>query len=522
VPIHVPPGVDLDLMLAPLTQVTRYRGEWVAAYRVDPEYRRTITRYDPVLFALVYLSRHLRSRETGGRTSLAGLHLALSNMLRTWQRTGPAGGTRHAAAAPRGAAKSTWALLIGPMWALAHGHRTFVHGWSDNSDQIQVHRATFRSEIAGNELLQLDYPDLLPARTRGRSDTARLYVARSGAAYAVAGIRSNSLGIKIEDRRPDTLVLDDVERDEVLYSPTARRKVLALIQNSILPMNEQAAVLLVGSTTGGYGSLMAAVADAGRGAEPEQWITDTGFRCRVFPALVTGPDGMPASFWPERYSLDYLRSISHTRDYALNFDLRPPMPGGRHWTAATFRYGRRPVVGPLALFIDPAPTASESSDYTAMAIGGLTDTGTAAILFCRAWHLTGTGIRERAAMLCRANPRIREVFVERNVGWARDVLEPVDPRTRARSPLAPGVRVRTYLARGHKGSAEQAGRITTLLDEYERGHVEHYERLSEYETQAQQWPETEGGHDDMLDVAEALVRYLLHPERAGIDQDPAA
>src|SRR5215216_3271603 len=155
---HLPPDVDRDALFAPLTELVRYRGQWVQRWKVDSQFRRDITRWSPVRFALVYLPHHLRSPETGMRYSLAQLHLDMARWARRWARPG---GVRHAVVAPRYSAKSTWDLVINPLWALAHEHRHLVMGVGDSIEQIRPHLGTVRLELANNPLLRQDYPDLI-------------------------------------------------------------------------------------------------------------------------------------------------------------------------------------------------------------------------------------------------------------------------------------------------------------------------------------------------------------------------
>lgn len=501
---HLPPGIDRAELFAPLVEVVRYRNEWVPRWQVDGAFRRDITRWNPARFALIYLPHHLRSPETGMRHSLARLHLDLARWARRWARPG---GSRHAVVAPRYSAKSTWDLVINPLWSLAHGHRRLVLGVGDSIEQIRPHLGTVRMELAGNAMLRQDYPDLIPVRRTGAQDTTSTVTARGGATMAVRSIGGRMLGLKVGNDRPDVIVIDDPEPDGAGYTDRARRRRLETIRNTVLPMNPDAAVVLQGTVVR-HGSIMHDVVLAAGGGKPADWIAEEQFACHHYPAITVGPGGREMSFWEQRYGLAWLLAQRHKHSYALNLDGRPPLPGGRHWTRESFRYGRRPV-RELLMVIDPATTVTDDSDYTAYVIGGLADDGVAQVEYARAFKLTSTQIRERAAMLCQRNPRIRLVLLERNVAadWALDVLEPVDVHTRQRVRLAPGVRVDAYTS-----STSKNGRIATLLDDYESDGVRHGDRdcARELEDQGQRWPEVE--HDDLLDACAALVDRLLRPD----------
>ncbi|MEK9810582.1 MAG: hypothetical protein VW362_09060, partial [Candidatus Nanopelagicales bacterium] len=96
-----------------------------------PDGRRALTRDEPLLFALVYLARHLRGDETGGQITLSQVHLDWCRMAQRW-RTMPEvpAAQRDALIAPRSMGKSTWWFLLLPMWAAAHRHVRFAAAFS--------------------------------------------------------------------------------------------------------------------------------------------------------------------------------------------------------------------------------------------------------------------------------------------------------------------------------------------------------------------------------------------------------
>lgn len=73
-----------------------------------PEGRRALTQHEPLLFALVYLTRHLKSPDTGGLITLSSVHLDWCAQARRWMTrpTTPAA-QRDAYVAPRSMGSST-------------------------------------------------------------------------------------------------------------------------------------------------------------------------------------------------------------------------------------------------------------------------------------------------------------------------------------------------------------------------------------------------------------------------------
>jgi hypothetical protein len=501
--LHLPAGIDRAELLAPWTTVLDLPG-YPLAVEASSQYRLEITRRSPLRFALVYLGHHLRSPETRGVQSLAGHHIAMAKTAAAWRRPGR---HRDIWVAPRFGAKSTWMVIL-TLWALAHGHRRFAVWFADSASQVRLHLATLRRELEVNQLLRHDFPDLLPpARgARGERDSQDTYTARGGAIVAARGVDTRTMGMKLGVSRPDLICLDDVEPDASNYSVAARRKRLDTILHALLPMNEQAAVLWTGTVTM-YGSILhAAVQKAAGEGSAEPWIADEGFTVHYQPAIQEDPQsGAERSFWAERYPLVYLQSIRHTLNYALNFACRPPLPGGHQWQPQTFRHGEHPI-GALVMQIDPAPTATPASDYSAIVVGGkITDPGMSGhVTIIRAWQLrlTPAKLADRVRMILRQNPTIRLVRIAATGGsetW-RHVFR----------DLPGGVALELHSdgrgSSGREGAPQKDLRFAELLERYERGTVWHDRHHAELETQLQQWPEVE--HDDLGDATAHLVRYL--------------
>src|ERR1043166_956817 len=110
--IHVPDDYDLDGLLALLNQ--RVQGGKPALHFA--EFRRWVTKDDPLVFQLIYLPHHLRRPETAGRLSFSAMHVALAGVARGWRQRRGTEGQRDAVIGPRGSGKSTTLLLGHPIW----------------------------------------------------------------------------------------------------------------------------------------------------------------------------------------------------------------------------------------------------------------------------------------------------------------------------------------------------------------------------------------------------------------------
>lgn len=463
----------------------------------SPERRREQTVRDPLLFAVLYLRHHLSSSETRGEISVSQFHLDLCKRAMAWCRTDlePAE-VRDAWVAPRGSGKSTWAFLILPIWALAHGHRHYFAAFADSAAQAEQHLMSFKRELDTNQLLRRDFPGLTSAATRPAggtvADRQSLYLSESGAAFSAKGIDSSTLGAKIGSQRPDALLFDDCEPDESNYSVYQKDKRLATVLQAVFPMNLNAVVMLVGTTTM-QGSIMHDVVRQATEPDAPEWPREENIDVHYYNAIVTDPDGSERSLWPQRWTMAFLDSIRHTVSFALNFANRPVSPGG-WWKRGDVRYGARARYDRVAMVIDGAVTTKAGSDLTGIAVAGLSVAERK--LFVReavGVKHGGADLRRTVMDLIVAND-VDYVLVEANQGgdlWYT-VLHDMP------------VRVSTFTQKEPK-----AVRIKRLLALYQRsgGVVFHEKALPQLEAQQSGYPKIL--HEDVLDATAAVAEHLV-------------
>lgn len=474
--------------------------------------RRAATRSDPALFALVYLRKHLT--DAAGAVTLSTVHIEWANTARRWiEPQSEPQASRRAEVAPREMGKSTWWFLVLPMWAAAHGHVRFAAAFADTDTQAQTHLATFKAELDSNRLIREDFPDLCEPKTRGRgsvmADRVSLYHAKSGFVFAAAGMDSSNLGMKVGDRRPDLIILDDIEPHEARYSAALATKRLNTLREAILPLNIYAHVIIVGTVTM-QGSIVHQIVKRAAGEyddgpdDPTAWVEEERIVARHHLPIVTDADGSRRSIWPAKWPLHFLEAIEHTRQYAKNYANDPLGADGDYWTLDDFR----PLTPELnaavtheVISVDPAVTTNASSDFTAIAaVGWARSVNRCAVYEARAIKVGPDDIRlavlrfvERA--LDRGHVVI--VIVEANQGgdlWKR-ILHSLP------------VRVKPYPA----GTASKNVRAADALDHYNRGRVEHAPGMREAEGQMVAFPNAP--HDDLVDAVGAGVRYFLSREK---------
>lgn len=487
---------------------------------VQAEVRRTLAR-DPVAFAIIYFSHHLK--DTDGNITFSRAHYEWATIAYSW-----AGGQpqpregRDAIIAPRECGKSTWWFLILPLWAACNGYRTFIAAFAHAGAQAEAHLATMKLELENNPLLANDYPLIaMPARRRSGgsvADRSGMIRMAGGFVFAARGIDSSVLGMKVDSRRPEVLILDDVEPDESSYSADMMLKRLSTITDAIFPLNIRANVVMIGTVTM-PGSVMHQCVKAAMGVDVADWIADEQIRCHYVPPILVSADGTERSVWPQKWPLEFLTSIRHTRSYAKNYANDPMARDGVYWVREDFRYGELEGCTKTGLFVDPAVTSKKTSDFTGLAVVSFrpgrfellptgridprtrgpalrrheTQPAQVVIRDSQGVRLTGRHLRQHILGILAKFPQIRLIYVESNQGgdlWS-DVFAGI-----------PAVTVQQ-----HNSTTSKEVRFAEALEHWQAGNVLHARRFGTLEEQAVGFPNTP--YDDVIDAAASGVRYFL-------------
>lgn len=473
-----------------------------------PKVRRTVTRADPLMFALVYFQRHLAGPATKDQVTFSDAHLGWARTALSWLR--PVDQPREhrvAEFAPRETGKTTWWFLIIPMWAAAHGHARFVAAFADTYEQSVGHLRTFRGELAMNALIRQDYGGLVHTtrNTEMRAlikDNESLLITADAFVFAARGADTSSLGLKVGEKRPDLIILDDIEPHEGKYGLGQVTKRRDTITDAILPLNERARVVWVGTTTR-HGGLAHQLVELANGTldldnDDHAWVTEQKFTARRWPPIVVEDDGRERSIWPAKWTMDYLNSVRGTRSYAKNMDNQPLAGDGDYWSKEDIQYiSDTPTLTKNIIVLDPKVSESnKESDWTGVCVAGLDPLGRVVIQELTQVRLTGQALVDYTAMLLGRFPLCRRVVIECNQGvslWLNvfgDFPIPVDLVT-ADFPKE----VRAGMALAHY--------------QHRPARVVHARPFRAGEAQMISFPDVT--HDDMVDADAWAVRYLLEP-----------
>ena len=468
----------------------------------EPAVRRELTRLDPMAFAYIYLRGAITGQD--GSVSFAECHHEWAQLALSWvgEQTTPQA-NRHAFFAPRSTGKSTWWLKILVLWAAAHGHVKFAAIFADTTTQARQHATSLRRELDNNALLRRDFPDLCSVAKRAggkaETDTVDLMIRANGFVLAARGMDSSTLGMKVGDQRPDLLLIDDPEPDESNYSILQMEKRLSTLTDAILPLNIFANVVYSGTVTMA-GSIAHQLIKHSKGLEKYEWVDEQRFDIHHHPALMDNDDGTKRSMWPEKWPLEFLLSIEHTRQYAKNYANDPMGADGDYWTMDDFQYGDLDFTTKTIISVDPAVTVKQSSDYTGIAVIGFCKPERRCVVQDAIQVKLGPEeLRRKLLVMCEKNDRITEIIVEDNQWkglWDR-ILH--DMKT------SDGRRIR--VSPKSAGPKSKETRAADALNHYQSGRVTHARKLRDAEEQMVSFPKAP--HDDMVDAISQGVNHFL-------------
>lgn len=209
----------------------------------------------------------------------SGLHEYLFSTLPGQARDGK--GRRLAVAAPRGEAKSTIVSLAYVLWCVLTSRRHYICLIMDAFEQAATMLEAVKAELEANPRLSMDFPEVF-----GEGDTWKegVVVTKNNVKIQAFGSGKRMRGLRHGPYRPDLVVLDDIENDENVRSPSQRNKLEEWLDRTVLslgPADDSMDVILIGTVLH-YDSVLA------------RKLTRPLWQSRTFRAVIQ---------WPERMDL---------------------------------------------------------------------------------------------------------------------------------------------------------------------------------------------------------------------------
>ena len=203
---------------------------------------------------------------------------------------------RIAIAAPRGHAKSTITDLVYLAWEIVNRKKNFVLMVADTYSQAALQLDTLKAEFEGNDLLKAIYGNMT---TKNWSDGE---VVINETMVKALGVGMKIRGLKYRQSRPDLIIMDDLENDEIVDSKDRRDKLERWVSSALIPsMTTDGRLVMIGTILH-YDDLMSKMVNPG---------TYTDFDKKIYRAINDW-----GALWPEHLNLAQLEKIK--REYTEN------------------------------------------------------------------------------------------------------------------------------------------------------------------------------------------------------------
>lgn len=293
--------------------------------------QRTIN--DPFEFGRIYFPKYWFQKSPDFHKEI--IDLATKNDLDEWK--GKENLNTLVLAAPRNHSKSTLITFLYVIWSLVTQRKFFVVIISDIARISVSHTRNIKEEFESNERLCSDWGivlgkdwDSLDGTSRGEKEkwtdeefvigfkkwdsSKKQWSAQlDDRAKILARMANNPLrGIRFGYRRPDLVIADDLENDELVDTPVQRQKLANWWDSAVEPMIEpppKGQIILVGTILH-YGSLLNQMLQRN-----DLYVT------RRYQAIVTveneNKEKIQAPLWPERFTMERLIDLKKKNGLAF-------------------------------------------------------------------------------------------------------------------------------------------------------------------------------------------------------------
>jgi predicted phage terminase large subunit-like protein len=144
-------------------------------------------------------------------------------------------GENDAIAAPRGEAKSTLVSQLFNLWVIILGLKHYPVIIMDSIDQAYPMLEAIKAELEFNPRLKNDFPAVCG---QGRVWRMGTIVTANNIKITVAGSGKKLRGLRHGPYRPDLIILDDIENDEMVRNPEQRDKLHDWLTKTVMPLGE--------------------------------------------------------------------------------------------------------------------------------------------------------------------------------------------------------------------------------------------------------------------------------------------
>lgn len=462
---------------------------------------------NPMLFGLLYLPHHFRLLPP------PSFHVKIVTESMKHQFM--------AVQAPRESAKSTVLTFLHSLHGIVFKRFRFIVIVQNTFNKAAGSLDGIKKEMKDNQFLMAAFPIDITRDAQGDSifrhpDGFETRVLCKGADQ-IGSVRGEKFGAY----RPDLIIVDDLEDDEMVKNPDRRRELKELYDEALIPAGEKGKVKVLAIGTILHDDcLMAKLVSS------EEYLE---YRKLFYTARYVGKgDGENRSLWPNKWTLEYLNQLEKDKPSVFAKEYMGDPVSGRltKFESKDFRYWRiennqyvlfdenNVVVSrgnlntcKAAIACDLAWEEDKQSDYSVIMPGFLTPTSDILI----EQYICKKGLRpsDIYEILFSMEERLRTLTGDSvPIGFEKAKLEKV-----IKHLLKDEMRLRNKFlwTKDLAWDADKIQRIVTRLQpRYAQHTIYHKKGMGDYETQLLRIPS--GVHDDLADAAQGLCQLLQYPK----------
>lgn len=306
---------------------------------------------------------------------------------------------------PRGFSKTTIYNAANLYDCLTDG-TTFSVYISESSTHAQTQLGNIRHELEANTLLRQAYGNVVPTRSDSEKWTSDQLQLKNGAILVARGRGAQVRGINYRARRPNKILLDDVEDKESVSTPEQRQKTVDWFYGSVMPAGNE----MSGKRDSNEEQEDLQITVLGTLLGPETLLTvvseDPTFNTVRFGATLVPAEqakGDEDMLWA--YKMNFRDYSAKRRQYALvgqiaNFALEYDSTVRAAENAKFERHNvksyiiiQRAQLVQVSMALDPAISDQPGRDHTALIVAGRREDGM--LIFLDEWGGLGKKPREK-------------------------------------------------------------------------------------------------------------------------------
>ncbi len=401
--------------------------------------------------------------------------------------------------APRGHAKSTITDLVYLAWVILNQKAKFVILCSDTYGQATLFLDALKSEFETNDKLKGFYGNLVS------KSWAEDEIVVNGCMIKAIGAGMKVRGLKYRENRPDLIIIDDLENEEIVNSRERREKLERWFNGALIPSMDKDGRLIMIGTILHYDSLLCKLLSS---------TLYKNFYKKIYKALDNGQ-----ALWSEHLTVSELEKIK--KEYQENgygylfyqeYQNDPVSDENRKFKIEKLKFYTEKDLEDKAIrcviTIDRAYSINKTADYTGIVINRIDKENN--------WYIRAERFRGTERDIIEKMFDLKDYFKPIKIGVEQKAFEyTIKPALKEEMSK----RNKFFTVEELKDTGTNKNRrIEGLLPRYEMGTIFFRKEDVDIIDELTRFPR--GGHDDLIDaLAYQLQLVTAPPAKRVIDSD---